>query len=166
MSTVDFSILNITAEEIAPPRPFPVGEYKMVITGSVHDHSSKKKTPFIGFTAKVTEIIDADDEDLTTFGDWQSYEFKPSGISPLTFYLSAENLWALVSFDKATNEYGGFFADILGLNVAGKKIYDEEAPDDCLESEAIGQELIAVVGHEQNEDGTRTFARITSISAL
>lgn len=166
MSTVDFTLLNVSAEEVRLPTPFPVGGYKMVITGSVHGHSSKKKTPFLGFMCKATEIIEADDEELEAFGDWQSYEFKPSGISPLTFYLSADSLWSLVSKDNATGEYGGFFADVLGMDIGGKKIFDEENPDECLENLAIGLEFTGVVGHEQNEDGTRTFASIVSVASL
>ena len=156
MTTVDFeALLSRKADDIRPPATFPVGTFKGVIKESVRGTSRQKGTPFIGFSVIPTDVIDADDQELTDFGDWQAYELRPSAIGPLTFYITDNSLWRLVAKDQ-NGEWSGFFHDVLGMDPTGKEIVE-------LEAEAIGQELIFTVGHSAGDNGT-IYANITEVA--
>lgn len=78
MAELDFeSLLDKNADEIRPPSPLPQGNYLGEVVQYAQTTSSKKGTPGIDYTIRITEALDDVDED-------ELEEFlKDSGVSSL-----------------------------------------------------------------------------------
>lgn len=140
---VDLSqLLARKADEIEKPSPMPVGHYGFTVMKYEAVESGQKKTPGVEFTVVPFESKeDVDADELAKVKD----PFKRN--MRLTFWITEDSLFRLKDF----------FVK-LGMDVAGREMGE-------LVAEAIGQQFIAAVVHEQStRNPEEVFANINDNS--
>ena len=141
-------ILNRPSEEIKPMPTLPMGSYHTIVVGLPEQgESSKKKTPFLKFTHKITAALDDVDPDAIN-------EFQADGEAIAgqevdnTFYIT----------DKSANMLKEFLINC-GVDLTGKSL--AEGLDDVPNSE-----VIINIKHEASDDGKRVFSKVGSTARV
>jgi len=144
MTSTNFQdILNRPSEEIKPMPILPLGSYHTVVIGLPEQgESSKKKTPQLKFTHKIIAPLDDVDPDAIA-------EFEADGETIVGQEM--ENIFYVTP--KSANMLKEFIKDC-GVDLAGKSMAEglDEVPN---------SEVIIYIKHEQSDDGTRTFSKVS-----
>ena len=136
------SILDEAPTEVERPKPWPVGQYVVIVVGQVrHGKSSKKQTPFVEPTFKPIEALDSvDEEALEEFGGLGSKTIRAQ------YYLTEDAKWRLDElFENCGIELG-----------RSRSVMLAELP---------GKQLIITIGHEPGE-GDQIYAKVTGTAAV
>lgn len=135
------SILDTPATEVERPKPLPAGTYEGIVQGLFEQgESSKKKTPYVRFTYKVTSALDdVDSDELEEMGGLADKTIKD------TYYTTPEALFRLTDTLEA-----------MGIDLTGKSIRHalDESPNASVK---------IVVGHRPSEDGQQIFAEVKRV---
>lgn len=145
-------ILNRPAEDVEAPKPLPVGSYNAIVVGLPEQgESSKKKTPYLRFSYKITSPReDVDEEAITEYETGKDGEKTPIAGKILTsdYYLTNDALFMLTDMLEAL---GIDFTDGKSVSAA-----IDESPN-C--------ECVVFVKHEPLNDGRRFFARVGRVAS-
>lgn len=143
------SIMNMPVQDAERPPTLPRGYYVCVVESFREDKSSQKQTPFTRFNLKVIApwekdgVIQADEDELEEYG-----EVKDT-ILPLDFYQTEKSIYRLREF-----------LEHCGVDFADGKSFAQAVP------EARNAQVIARVTHRSSEDGSATFARVSSTAPV
>lgn len=132
------SILDEAPSEVDRPKPLPVGTYHCVVQAPVYDKSSKKGTPFVMFGLRPIAVFeDVDQTELEESGGLDNRTIRA------TYYLTEDAVYRLDEFHQHC-----------GLDLTNQQ--SRRTRND----EVINAEIIAVIKHEQSDDGTQTYAKL------
>lgn len=135
------SILDTPATEVERPKPLPAGTYEAIVQGLFETgESSKKKTPFVRFTYKITAAAeDVDAAELEEMGGIADKTIKD------TYYTTPDAIFRLTDTLEA-----------MGIDPTGKTIRHmlDESPNASVR---------VVIGHRPSEDGQQIFAEVKRV---
>jgi hypothetical protein len=151
MDTPNFgTILDRPASEFKRPKPLPVGTYVCVITDLPRrDKSTKKGTEFVEFTLKPVEASsDVDEDDLKAMGGFTNKTLR------VTFWLTEDAAWRLSKF----------LVDDLQIEPEDEDGEEKSLNQMC--SEVVNRQVLAYVKHQASDDGTTTYAQVSTTAPV
>lgn len=146
------SILDKPASDISRPKPLPVGTYLAVVEGlPSFDKSTKKQTPFIEFTHRITAAADdVDEEELNEVG--LTLKDGTPRTMKATFYYDPNDTNSLWRVKKYLNDLGFDFSNGESIREAAEA--------------SANHEIYITVGHEPSQDGQAVFGKITGTAKV
>ncbi len=140
MSTDFKELLQDRTGDVEPPKPLPSGDYDAVIESWQTGHSSKKQTPFVEFTCRLTAPKENVNEDeFEEYGGMAKLSEKTFAVP---YYLTENSKFRLAQLFQSL------------------KLDDNVTLSDNLPN-TIGAEVIATCAHQMGENGI--FARVEKI---
>lgn len=129
------ALLGKSMTDVKRPPVIPAGTYSGNIKGYKIEESSKKKTPFVGFTVRL--MAPGDDIESSDLTDPEGNPIQISGKemsrNGCDFYLTPDSEWRLKEF-------------LASLGIEENKTFGEALP------ETTNAEVIVTVGHQTNQN--------------
>ena len=138
-------LLDRPSSDVERPKPVPQGTYHFAINGLYKlDKTTKKQTEYVEFNVNyLAAMDDVDEEALKESGGFSGKSTR------LTFYITEDALWRLKKF--LTND--------LGIEEGDKSLRQ-------MLDETPGQQFLGTVKHSASEDGTTTYANISTTAPV
>jgi hypothetical protein len=139
------SLLDEAPTEIVRPKPLPSGTYYGVVMGVPEEgRSSKKQTPFVKFSVRITSAgDDVDEQELEESGGIDDK------VLPLTFYITEDAVYRLDEFHEQC-----------GIDLT------EPTSRKRRNEEIMNAQIGVFIKHRVAEDGSRVYAEINRTFAL